>query len=68
MAETKKVTYMYSCPKGHGPTFAYDPDELRKELDNETLRHFCITCGDFYPSTPQERANLRKRLEEVSAS
>jgi len=55
-------------PKGHGPTFSYDPDELRSELDSGTLKCFCVICGEFYLPTEDQKRNLRKHFEETVAN
>ncbi len=68
MGETKKVNFIGACPKGHGPTFSHDPEELGRELDGDSLRLFCAKCGDFHVPGAQEKTNLRKRLEEVESS
>ena len=65
MGEPEMVTFIWRCPKGHGPTFSYEPKELRGELDNGTLKYFCGMCGEFYMPNEEEKRNLRQRMEEA---
>lgn len=65
MIDPKKVTFMYRCPKGHGPTFSFEPEQLISDLDNNTLEFFCGMCGESYLPKEEEKRNLRKRTQEV---
>lgn len=63
MSESKRVTFVYSCGKGHTPTFEYEHEELRKELDTGTFKFFCSGCRESYLPTEREIKDLRERLE-----
>lgn len=67
MPQKRQINFMFPCPKGHGPTFNYDADALRQELDHGTLKLFCGMCGESYTPSEQMKNNLRKRLAEAEA-
>jgi hypothetical protein len=65
MSEPKTITFSWPCPKGHEPEFNYEPEELKSELDNGTLKYKCIICGEFYLPNEQEKRQIRERMEEA---
>jgi hypothetical protein len=58
------VSFIWTCPRGHEVWPQFNRGDLTVDVGRGVAKGFCILCGETFPLTPHEQANLRKRLAD----
>jgi len=58
-------SFMVRCPNGHQVYPAFHVEELRASLADGSAKFFCMRCGQNWPLSSTEQANLQGWLDET---
>jgi hypothetical protein len=68
MLMPRKIQFSTHCPNGHAVDVVFDDRKrLKTSLDTPRSDYWCSRCTQFWPMSPADKEQLRKRLEEAES-
>lgn len=58
-----RAHFLVDCPNGHKASHEFEPSDLRKQLEDGSLRFYCIQCDQSWSPSAIELALFKERLE-----
>ena len=58
------VRIISRCPQGHPVSLVYADQAWRQEIAADTVRFFCLYCGDSFAPSVEDQRQIIVRLDE----